>query len=348
MSVRLSVIIPGYKTDERTWRRCLASVLSACESVDEVICVDDGSPEQPVFLRDLATTDIRLKILFLDRNVGQAAARNRGLDVACGKYVTFVDSDDEIVTDIYSRCMSVLEGAGRDIVAFGIRTVYETEELARNACLPERDIAHFEVEDMKQLVELRLFDEPVNKVYRRSFLDAHRIRFPEGICPGEDAMFVLSCIMHRATWSWSGGIGYIYYRMDGTTLSRYLPNYETTLRFWKLKWDEYLATEGKGYDGWWPTRDYSEAWVAARQWENMWRRGSPVQLKEKWDYLGLHPELARWYGRLFALGIKYIKTFLRLHFYIRPIRRWHLKRCLPNLEDSEKMKCFAKKEDCDG
>ena len=193
-----------------------------------------------------------------------------------------------------------------------------------------KNLSRKEQKQIREIIEKARGDDGVPRTAQQSI--PFQRMFPDGICPGEDTMFVLSCVMKGARWTTLRDVGYVYYRMDGTTLSRYLGNYENTLRYWKEKWDEYLGTVGKGYDGWWPTRDYSAEWVAAQQWENMWRRGSPISLRVKWDYLNKHHELAT-KGRLSTLGIKVVKTFIRLHFYIRPIRRWHLKRCLPRIKD---------------
>ena len=99
MSKRLSVIIPGYNTPDGLWRRCVSSVLNATCDDDEIICVDDGSTKAKMPIFD----NPRVRQIYLEENCGQACARNKALDIAKGEWVAFVDSDDEIVPDIYER-----------------------------------------------------------------------------------------------------------------------------------------------------------------------------------------------------------------------------------------------------
>ena len=138
-------------------------------------------------------------------------------------------------------------------------------------------------------------------------------------------MFVLSCVLKGARWSTMPDVGYVYYRADGTSLSRYFTNYIETLRYWKQQWDAYFAGPGQGYEGWWPTMGFSEEWVARCQWNNIWKRGTPYSLHARWTYLRKYPRIGGTVP-LWTFVKKMVFAFMRLHFYIRPIRRWHIKR----------------------
>ena len=148
-------------------------------------------------------------------------------------------------------------------------------------------------------------------------------------------MFNLMCVIKGAKWCGISQVGYIYYRKGTTSLSSYMPNLVNTLEYWKERWDKYRNSIGKGYDGWWPTRDYSQEWVAKRQWDNIWMRGSPLSMHEKWQYLSQHHELAQ-YGMVLTFAGKSIYTFLRRYFYTRQLRRWHLKRLWPDIRTVDK------------
>ena len=105
MKVNLTVIIPVYNT-ENTLDRCIKSVLA--NHIDEVILVDDGSPDGSSKKCDKwAELDTRIKVIH-KKNGGLSDARNEGLKAATGKYVSFVDSDDEVAPDTYAPLITFL------------------------------------------------------------------------------------------------------------------------------------------------------------------------------------------------------------------------------------------------
>ena len=101
--MRISVIIPGYNTKKEWWQRCVASVQRAIGPDDEIIVVDDGSivPVEANWF-DSAVTLIR------QDNQGLGAARNAGMKAAKGRYITFVDSDDEVRSETYDRTVAAI------------------------------------------------------------------------------------------------------------------------------------------------------------------------------------------------------------------------------------------------
>ena len=105
--MKLSVIIPVYRADA-TLKRCVESVLSQdCESM-EVILVDDGSPDDcPRQCDDWAQRDARIKTIH-KTNGGLSDARNAGLEIATGDYLTFVDADDYLAPNTYQQLMKQL------------------------------------------------------------------------------------------------------------------------------------------------------------------------------------------------------------------------------------------------
>lgn len=92
---KVSVIVPVYNC-ERYLRECLGSVLAQTHTALELIVVDDGSTDGSAAIADAAAAaDPRVRVLH-GPNAGQAAARNRGLDIATGDYMAFVDADDTV------------------------------------------------------------------------------------------------------------------------------------------------------------------------------------------------------------------------------------------------------------
>ena len=98
MEPLISVIIPVYKA-ERFLGKCLDSILGQTYRNLEIVLVDDGSPDNSGALCDqYGAQDVRVRVIH-QQNAGASAARNRGLDVAQGEYISFVDSDDFLASD---------------------------------------------------------------------------------------------------------------------------------------------------------------------------------------------------------------------------------------------------------
>ena len=115
----VSVIIPVYKV-ERFLTRCVESVLSQTYANLEVILVDDGSPDKCGEMCEMfASRDNRIKVIH-KLNGGLSSARNAGLDIASGDYITFVDSDDCIHLRMIEWMVQQLEQSNSDFVSSGL------------------------------------------------------------------------------------------------------------------------------------------------------------------------------------------------------------------------------------
>ena len=102
----ISVIVPIYKVQDYL-KECIESIINQTYSDIEVILVDDGSPDRcPQMCDEWAKRDSRIRVVH-KKNGGLSSARNAGLDVAKGEYISFVDSDDFICKDalenLYNR-----------------------------------------------------------------------------------------------------------------------------------------------------------------------------------------------------------------------------------------------------
>ena len=97
--IDVSVIIPVYNVKQYL-QECLDSLLSQKGGNFEFICIDDGSTDgSSEILVTAAKKDFRIQLI-RQENLGLSAARNRGLDMARGRYVLFVDSDDRLVDEV--------------------------------------------------------------------------------------------------------------------------------------------------------------------------------------------------------------------------------------------------------
>ena len=116
MIPKISIIIPVYKVEEYL-NRCLDSIIIQTFTDWECILIDDGTPDISGKICDEYVSKDNRFIVIHQENAGVSAARNAGLDIARGEYITFVDSDDwvepnfleeqykDIVSDDYDVCI---------------------------------------------------------------------------------------------------------------------------------------------------------------------------------------------------------------------------------------------------
>lgn len=116
---KLSIIVPVYKV-ESFIEKCITSLQNQTYPNLEIILVDDGSPDNcPAICERYAESDSRIKVIH-KQNGGLCSARNAGLDVATGEYVTFVDSDDWIEDESYKELMRYCIDTHLDIIGGGV------------------------------------------------------------------------------------------------------------------------------------------------------------------------------------------------------------------------------------
>lgn len=110
----ISVILPVYNGEEFI-SEAVGSVVSQTYRNFELLIVDDGSTDRTAtIIESFAASDSRIKIL-TQKNGGVSAARNAGIEIARGDYLTFIDADDALSPDFLHRCIA--ESNGADIIA---------------------------------------------------------------------------------------------------------------------------------------------------------------------------------------------------------------------------------------
>ena len=120
---KVSIIIPVFNV-ENYLERCLKSVIAQTFKDIEIIIINDGSIDKSLEIcKKFAESDKRI-ILINQKNSGVSAARNTGIDIATGKYLSFVDSDDFITPDMIEFLLTNLEEHDADISSCGMYDCY--------------------------------------------------------------------------------------------------------------------------------------------------------------------------------------------------------------------------------
>ena len=179
----LSVIVPVYQAAAYL-ERCVASLAGQSYEKLEILLIDDGSTDGSAELCERwSERDGRIRAAH-QANAGGAAARNRGLELCRGEYVTFADADDWLEADAYARALAAMEEAGADGVYFGW---FEDREDGTSVPAPLRCPLRTGDASDARLWMLRTRSGyrgyMCNKVYRRAALEREG-----GLCRGAEGM----------------------------------------------------------------------------------------------------------------------------------------------------------------
>ena len=179
----ISVIVP-YKNAEIYLGRCLQS-LADQDGDFEFIVVNDGSQDGgPDIAAAYSKKDGRFVLLDNERGPGVSGARNTGLDHVTGDWVTFLDSDDEMLPDAYGILMSV---TGREANMYQFNHV---------RWIARKNRENYKYQNQRGIYTSAKLPEAWfgvwNKLFKAEFLDG--IRFDERTQYGEDGLFILECL----------------------------------------------------------------------------------------------------------------------------------------------------------
>lgn len=188
----VSLIIPIYNAREHI-KACLDSVLAQTCNDIEAILVDDHGPDDSIAVAQahLAGYDGPKQFRFVatTANAGPGAARNVGLDVAKGKFIAFLDSDDTLDPAFCEKMLAAAQGHNADLVCCqAVAHCGHTETILHNPVFPAGTLSKKQRKYILGTVVTYLWTYMV----RRDFLTENDIRFP-AFRSAEDSCFVLSC-----------------------------------------------------------------------------------------------------------------------------------------------------------
>lgn len=227
----ISIVVPVYKV-ERYLQRCVESLLSQTFGDIEIILVDDGSPDQcPAMCDQFAEKDSRIRVIHKE-NGGLSSARNAGIEAAQGKYIGFVDSDDDVADNMYERMHEIIERENVDFVMSDyIRILDNGEKFLKTLAIPggrySRDAIKKEIFPqliMGENLEYGPLLSVWHCMYRTEFLQRNGLLFDEEVKWSEDNIFSALAGYCADSFYYLKGEGlYHYYQNEGTISTSYRP-----------------------------------------------------------------------------------------------------------------------------
>ena len=211
---RLSVIVPVYKV-EKYIHKCVDSILNQSFKDFELILVDDGSPDQCGKICDeYAKKDARVRVIHKE-NGGQSCARNRGLDIAKGEIIGFVDSDDDIEVNMYKNLIDFMDREELDIAFCDVYLV-RGDRVREQSMYSETKVLN-NVDGLKDNLICKIDNAVWNKIYKKTIFD--NLRFTEGIVY-EDVRIMYKIFSESKKSGYLKQSLYYYYKRPNSTIAQ--------------------------------------------------------------------------------------------------------------------------------
>lgn len=174
----LSVIVPIYNV-QNYLQRCVDSLVAQTIKDFEIILVDDGSTDESASICDEnAKKNKNIRVIH-KKNGGLSSARNAGLEIATGKYISFIDSDDYVEPDMMKVLIDRAEKDNSELVECDV-TKHVKSEIKEN-CLNIVDgtlqINNKNLSEFNKLFGIKISVLSWDKLYRRDIIERYKIRF---------------------------------------------------------------------------------------------------------------------------------------------------------------------------
>ena len=242
-NILLSIVIPVYNVQDYIGK-CLNS-LKTLDNRVEILVIDDGSPDQSYEVVKNVLEDYSNVHYIKKENGGVGSARNLGIFLSKGKYVTFVDGDDFVDEQYLPKIMEYIQTLDFDLLCFNYCLTYDDHETSLNDLKDETmnldENAGF-TWYIRQNMDEKIKQFCLNKVYKTDLLKKNKIEFPVGQSVGEDFLFNVEYLQYCKKIVFKSDCLYHYYQRQTSVMRTYnkrytdhILNYEANLKRIALK-----------------------------------------------------------------------------------------------------------------
>lgn len=217
--LKISVIIPVYNVEEYL-NECLESIINQTYCNLDIICVNDGSTDNSLnILRHFESLDNRIKVID-QTNQGVSSARNRGMEIATGQYISFVDPDDFLAPDTYEIAMNKIKD-NVDILVYGYSAFpnptgwFITSGKSKDMIYNNDSVnAYFGCGSICTIVW--------NKLYRTDLLKQYNLTFNKNLKMAEDLCFNMNTFVYATKIQFINDQLYNYRLRSGSLTDVYI------------------------------------------------------------------------------------------------------------------------------
>ena len=213
---KVSIIVPVYNV-EKYLKRCLDSLVNQTLKDIEIICVNDGSTDGSLAILDEYVRNDDRIVVINQENSGQSVARNRGIDVAKGEYLGFVDSDDWVSEDYFEKLHNSAIQNNAEIAVGGIIRLHRFNR--RKFLTFDKEIVTSDINLKFELCDMPEKSYVWNKIYKSSKLKEIGLKFEEGIV-FEDCIFTPQALFYFDKMVTVPDAYYFYWRRSDSTVKQ--------------------------------------------------------------------------------------------------------------------------------
>lgn len=183
----VSIIIPVYNVKDYI-ERCVESIEKQTCKNFELLIVDDGSTDGSGTVCDALSEKYGNIRVYHQKNSGASSARNKGLELAEGKYIVFCDSDDTVDETLLAELLEAKEKYPAYLPVCGIKKISSNGSTA-DCVMNGEPLMTVEKKDFFAVQKAQLFNSPVNKLYDSEIIKKYALRFDPSVSMGEDMLF---------------------------------------------------------------------------------------------------------------------------------------------------------------
>lgn len=246
MGIKVSIIVPVYNQNKYL-KKCVESLINQTMKEIEIILIDDASTDNSAEIMKNYQENYPnlIRCIYLEENLHQGGARNRGLEIATGEYILFVDSDDWLDVTCCEKLYGVAMKKNCDIVHTNIMRYYQ-ETGETSGLINFSDKLTGTLQGIKRSCALNCYiDYPCARLIKREYWDTHEIKFPEHV------FFEDTRIMSTILWMENSQHGFVeetlyYYRINqtGVTVSSLhspYPYMDGLMEAWNIYSEKYKS-----------------------------------------------------------------------------------------------------------
>ncbi len=212
----ISVVIPIYNTSSYL-ARCIDSIFEQDLKDVELIFIDDHSTDNSFEVLNQCLkgrVSENLTIIKNPKNLGSGETRNKGISLAKGDYVIFVDSDDYVTSDYFLVLKNAIESRP-DIVVFDMTEIWSNKMVLKHVDLPDSPL-----ESVELLLLNKMHNSLCNKMFKRSMFLKHDIRITKGLSMFEDKSICFKLFYYAKSQLYIDKSLYFYDRSRENSLTK--------------------------------------------------------------------------------------------------------------------------------